>query len=184
MTTTWSVFVQGRTRLAVSADQVAELGEHLSRYDTAASGNPEGFSVHMSIAADDPPAAAAAALQTLGRAARKLKLPEWSPSAVEILTEDEMDRRVQEPSLPTLAGMQEVAGLLGVTRARVNQLLAEHSDFPEPVQRVAMGPLWVASTISAYGNRRPRTAGRPAAAARPPIAALLQAPAENPAGQR
>ena len=43
---------------------------------------------------------------------------------------------------PMLAGLAEVAGLAGVSRSRAGQLAA-HPDFPEPVQRLAMGPVWL-----------------------------------------
>ena len=43
---------------------------------------------------------------------------------------------------PKLAGLAEVASLAGgVTRQRASQL-ANHPDFPKPVDRLAMGPVW------------------------------------------
>jgi predicted DNA-binding transcriptional regulator AlpA len=59
---------------------------------------------------------------------------------------------------PKLAGLAEVAGLAGVSRTRAGQL-ANHPGFPEPVQRLAMGPVWRESDVQAFLDT-PRKAGR------------------------
>jgi prophage regulatory protein len=51
--------------------------------------------------------------------------------------------------LPKLAGLAEVAGLAGVSRTRAGQI-ASHPDFPEPVQRLAMGPVWRESDVRQF----------------------------------
>ena len=59
---------------------------------------------------------------------------------------------------PKLAGLAEVAGLAGVTRKRAWQL-TQHPAFPEPVQVLAMGPVWRESDVQAFLDT-PRPAGR------------------------
>ena len=59
---------------------------------------------------------------------------------------------------PKLAGLAEVAGLAGVSRTRAGQLAA-HPDFPEPVDRLAMGPVWRESDVRAF-LAVPRKPGR------------------------
>jgi predicted DNA-binding transcriptional regulator AlpA len=59
---------------------------------------------------------------------------------------------------PKLAGLAEVANLAGVSRARAGQL-ASHPDFPEPVQRLAMGPVWREDDVRKF-LATPRKAGR------------------------
>ena len=59
---------------------------------------------------------------------------------------------------PKLAGLAEVAGLAGVSRTRAGQLAA-HPDFPEPVQRLAMGPVWLESDVTKF-IAAPRKPGR------------------------
>lgn len=44
--------------------------------------------------------------------------------------------------VPELMGTAEVAALLGVSRQRVLQLLAEREDFPRPVAVLSMGKIW------------------------------------------
>lgn len=64
--------------------------------------------------------------------------------------------------IPKLAGLAEIAGLAGVSRQRAGQLAA-HPDFPEPVDRLAMGPVWLESDVKAFlatprkPGRRPKT---------------------------
>jgi predicted DNA-binding transcriptional regulator AlpA len=63
---------------------------------------------------------------------------------------------------PKLAGLAEVASLAGVSRQRAAQLAA-HPQFPEPVDRLAMGPVWREADVKAFlaverkPGRRPAT---------------------------
>jgi len=65
--------------------------------------------------------------------------------------------------VPELAGLAEVASLAGVSRQRAGQIAA-HPDFPAPVQRLAMGPVWVEADVKKFlaverkPGRRPRAA--------------------------
>jgi len=59
---------------------------------------------------------------------------------------------------PKLAGLAEIAGLAGVSRQRASQLAA-HPDFPEPVQRLAMGPVWREADVQKF-LATPRKPGR------------------------
>ena len=60
--------------------------------------------------------------------------------------------------IPKLAGLAEVASLAGVSRSRAGQL-ANHPDFPEPVDRLAMGPVWVEADVTKF-LAAPRKPGR------------------------
>lgn len=68
---------------------------------------------------------------------------------------------------PVLAGLAEVASLAGVSRTRAGQL-ANHPDFPEPVQRLAMGPVWLEADVQKFldterkPGRRPKETGEQA----------------------
>jgi hypothetical protein len=59
---------------------------------------------------------------------------------------------------PKLAGLAEIAGLAGVSRQRAAQLAA-HPDFPKPVDRLAMGPVWREADVTKFLDT-PRKAGR------------------------
>lgn len=66
-----------------------------------------------------------------------------------------MTRRV-----PKLAGLAEVAGLAGVSRYHALRL-SRRPDFPEPVQRLAMGPVWREADVLAFLEIPRRPTGRP-----------------------
>ncbi len=68
-------------------------------------------------------------------------------------------------SVPRLAGLAEVAALLAeragkarVSRSYAGQVTA-HPDFPEPVQRLAMGPVWIEADVVKF-IETPRAPGR------------------------
>jgi hypothetical protein len=67
--------------------------------------------------------------------------------------------------IPRLAGLAEVAALLArragkakVSRSYAGQVTA-HPDFPEPVQRLAMGPVWAEADVVKFIGT-PRAPGR------------------------
>jgi hypothetical protein len=68
-------------------------------------------------------------------------------------------------SIPSLAGLAEVAGLAGVSRQRAGQITA-HPDFPEPVARLAMGPVWLEVDVRKFlaverkAGRKPKEAAK------------------------
>lgn len=59
-----------------------------------------------------------------------------------------------------LMGQREAAVAIGVSRQRVDQFDKENAMFPEPVARLACGPVWLAEDIERFA-RLPRKAGRP-----------------------
>lgn len=60
--------------------------------------------------------------------------------------------------VPRLAGLAEIASLAGRTRNRAWQL-THLPGFPEPVQVLAMGPVWLESDVVKF-LAVPRKAGR------------------------
>jgi len=52
-----------------------------------------------------------------------------------------------------LAGIREIADLLGVSRQRANQIAAKE-DFPKPIDRIAAGPVWKDADVKAWAKRR------------------------------
>ncbi len=59
-----------------------------------------------------------------------------------------------------LLGATDVAHLLGVSRQRVYQLIAQ-PHFPKPVAELARGAVWRRSDVEAWLRTRPRWVGRP-----------------------
>lgn len=61
-----------------------------------------------------------------------------------------------------VAGIAEIAELLGVSRQRAVQIVRDHADFPDPLAELASGRIWhrpsVEAWIAAHPDRKP---GRP-----------------------
>jgi predicted DNA-binding transcriptional regulator AlpA len=67
----------------------------------------------------------------------------------------------REMSPDELAGLSEVAQMLGVTTRTVQRYM-ERPDFPEPVERLATGRVWARADIEAWGRENlPLRTGRP-----------------------
>lgn len=52
---------------------------------------------------------------------------------------------------PRLAGLAEAAEILGVSKRSAVQY-AKRADFPEPLARLASGPVWDAAAVEAWGT--------------------------------
>jgi hypothetical protein len=49
-----------------------------------------------------------------------------------------------------LVGLAEIAEMAGVTRQAVTNWTARHASFPEPVARLAAGPIWDRSAVASW----------------------------------
>lgn len=52
-----------------------------------------------------------------------------------------------------LVGIAEIGELLGVSRQRVTQL-AKRDDFPAPIARLRMGPVWTLKAVRGWNKQR------------------------------
>jgi hypothetical protein len=72
----------------------------------------------------------------------------------------------RRPYVPRLAGLAEIAALLAEraghdrpSRSYASSVTGR-ADFPRPVQRLAMGPVWIEAEAAGYINAGPRKPGR------------------------
>lgn len=113
--------------------------------------------------------AAARGAELLEAALEKIGCPGAERLEVEPVTpEDESDHppvieRRRRTASGTSEGLTagEVAQLLGVSRARVYQLIDTHEDFPQPVARTPRGAVWARADVEAWAARWARAPGRP-----------------------
>jgi predicted DNA-binding transcriptional regulator AlpA len=66
-----------------------------------------------------------------------------------------VDRRVR---VSQLAGVDELAAELGVSRDAIHKWRKRHSDFPEPVATLSMGMLWSRPDVIAWAKKTGRLA--------------------------
>ena len=69
---------------------------------------------------------------------------------------------VSAPAVPALAGLAEVAQILGVRRQRAWQLV-QGAGFPEPVARLAATSVWLVADVETWAANWTRRPGRPSA---------------------
>lgn len=155
--TEWAVTVTWDAAVPVTVDELEQLADA----GASVAGEPGRQRVEMTltISAQTPGKAVATAL-TLAL----LHVP-GDVAGVDVLTTAEQDRRLALPAFPELAGVSEVAQLLGVSRQRASALQTS-AGFPGPVATLASGPVWRLTDLSRFAGTWQRKPGRPSREAR------------------
>ncbi len=117
---------------------------------------PKSVEVSLSILARSPIAAA-----ELGHnIVRKLTPPGWEAELTHVrVSPHPVPGRPQAPEV-ALVGVAEVAKLLRVSRQRVGEL-ARRPEFPRPVSKLGLRPIWEKESILRFASRWTRRPGRP-----------------------
>lgn len=144
----------------VTDDQAEDLLDALTTHHAAVAHTTDTLIVTLTVAADDPPAAAAAAIAAIDTAAPFTA--GWSAAAVEVLTVEEADRRLDLPAVPALVGVAELADLLEVSRQRASKVADTAPGFPAPIARLRSGPVWRRTDLDRFLDGWKRRPGRPA----------------------
>lgn len=163
-TTAWNVTVlvpdsagsrERRTRV------MDQLLQNLDGYSPAVVKDEHHLGARMWIDAPDALAAAAHAVGVWNDARRGVGLDDAGPVQVNVVREEEFRRQVDAANFPALVGVSEIAGLLGVSRARVSEMARTAASFPRPVAQLASGPVWTEPSVRAFAEDWPRRPGRP-----------------------
>jgi hypothetical protein len=72
--------------------------------------------------------------------------------------------RVRQSEVPELAGLAEVATILGVSKQRVRELSEQDETFPLPIAELSGGAIYLKSMIDEFNRRWIRQTGRPSKA--------------------
>lgn len=156
--TEWSVAVHGMSQSRITDDQLFMVLEDLDPYAAVASVSRDrrSLTIRLNVQADNVEAAVHEATSLVGKA-----VPLEGVSAIEIATVEELQRELDQPSLPEIVGVAEVASILDVSKQRASSL-ARAKAFPRPVAVLASGPVWLKGTIQAFQGSWQRRPGRPA----------------------
>lgn len=155
----WSVGVQAVVDPElVGEDEVIDaILERLSPYGAAVAFDQSG--VHMSIQMTVEAGDFMAAFQEAVRLIQELPY-RVIPTGARVLTVADLQRELDEPPLPDLVGVAEVAEELQVSKARVNEL-QDSPAFPEPIARLKSGPVWTRPSLTRFLESWERRPGRP-----------------------
>lgn len=92
--------------------------------------------------------------------------PATAVCRVEAMPGDDLAVELDRPAFPALAGISEIADMLGVSRQRAHRLaVTRPHGFPPPITFLAAGPVWRKADLSRFAEQWPRKPGRPRAAA-------------------
>jgi len=165
----WTITIEAGGDLAaeqIDLDCVDALADALADRHAAATTARRRYGAQFDVDAPTAEKATEVALATFCMAVEKAKLPDWPIIHVELMTVEDQQAALAEPTFPDILGVTEAAQLLGVSRQRLAQL-ASRDDFPEPMVRLAAGPVWLRSSIEWFERRWLRKPGRPAKPAKP-----------------
>ena len=84
----------------------------------------------------------------------------WHQVRYETMTFAEHDALLEQPQLPELVGVAEIADILGVSRQRASELQTR-AGFPAPIAVLRSGPVWARPSLNRFIEGWARTPGRP-----------------------
>jgi hypothetical protein len=160
----WSVeidLVHGVRDRAALHERAIDLTEGLRAQAASVRFSERTLSVRLSVEAGDVGSAVIRGVRTVSRAARHARLPGMEAVArAEAESAGRLADRLAGPDGPNLAGISEIAAVLGVSKQRASQL-AKSDRFPPPISRLASGPIWKLGTVVGFAAEATRRPGRP-----------------------
>lgn len=164
--TDWSVLIEAAAlndnEPELDADAIDDLIAVLEDYSPAVSYGSHRWAIELSVEAPDGGAALSSAVELVYKAAEKAAVPRWPLVRVAVTSAVLVDTELSQSNIPTLVGVSEIAGLLGVSRQRASEL-ARTADFPVPVASLASGPVWLEPAVLRFAKSWTRRPGRPRA---------------------
>lgn len=161
----WSLRLEAEPASPVTEQQIETLLEELADHAASVSYAPRAIAVRMFVEGTAPEEAIRVGLRVFSRSLKRAGIDASSIVDVEAQAWHDLARAIDEPNIPELVSVSEVARILEVSRQRVSEL-ARSPEFPAPVARLAVGPIWKKSAILRFLKRWPRKPGRPRGTAR------------------
>ena len=155
----WSVrFEINKPNVVFTEDHADQVMDALSSHSPSVSYGPHAMSARLCVEADSPKRALDSGLSLLRSALKARDLLSGIVGA-EVQALDDLDKSLQDPSMPDLVGVDEVAKMLEVSKQRASEL-AKRQDFPKPIARLAAGPVWKKAAIARHVSIWDRRPGR------------------------
>ncbi|MNP27828.1 hypothetical protein D3C76_1207580 [compost metagenome] len=89
----------------------------------------------------------------LPKNAVKLIVNDFKNGLGRVIYVDKQNRLITDNMEPLIVGLAEAADMLGWSKQQVNVYL-QRGKFPEPLQRLASGPIWTYKQIEDYKDSR------------------------------
>lgn len=142
-------------------DQLAEITRVLPGYGIIVDTGVDRVHLEMTIEATTVRQAADAAVRAARTAHNQAIGSAPEVTALRVITAEDHEREISRPHPMSLVGNAEIARILNVSRQRVDQLARENEAFPDPVARLAAGPVYTRGSIDAFDAGWQRKPGRP-----------------------
>lgn len=159
--TEWSVLADLATVSAPQGDTAAAVAAILDASSPSIAIGDHLVSVRIAVTAPDALSAIGAGTGTVLLAYRAATNEDATIVHTEATEWDRFAADLEAPNFPDLLGVTELADILGVTRQRAHAIAAR-DDFPDPVERLASGPIWTEPSVRAFLTTWERKPGRPA----------------------
>jgi hypothetical protein len=142
--------------------QIDTIGDLLVEHGGSFLGDSRGgWEMTFSIDAIDGQVAAGLALEIAHQICTAAALPVGDVVRLSAIRDDVEAAQLGMPGYPDLVSGTEAAKILGVSRQRLHQLASEHSQFPAPLYRLAVGSLWARASVKKFADEWERRPGRP-----------------------
>ena len=152
----WVVSLDATMPGAFTEDLADRVLEELHDYSPSVGGRGGRIGVTMSMEASTD----RQAFDRAHRVVRHVLGARCTVVDARVQSVEELERELEAPAVPALAGISEVAEVLGVSRQRASEL-SRSDGFPKPVANLAAGPVWLRSAIVSFAESWERRPGRP-----------------------
>lgn len=141
-------------------DHVDILNDYADAVGVAVSFTPEAFTTSLTLEAESIDIASGTGFERVRTVAEKVGLPAWPVVSVWVMTAEETDAQLAEPTYPPVLGIAELADMLRTSKQRASQV-ARTQNFPRPYAELASGPVWLKPNVMHFVENWERRPGRP-----------------------
>lgn len=153
----WYITVTFTTETPMDSEAGFDILDALAEHHASAAVSTGGGSISLTVSAPDAVQAAALIPETLAKA--QPITGAVTVVSLEILSEDAFQASLDEPEIPELVGLTEIAEMAGVSRQRANAIVKQDS-FPAPVLTLAAGQFRTRAAVQNWVENWTRKPGR------------------------
>lgn len=153
----WYITIDFSTETTMGDEAGFDILEALAGHHGAAAIGTYTGSISITAAAPDAVQAAALVPEVLAKV--QAITGAVTITSLEIYSEDAFQKRLEEPGIPDLVGLTEIAEMAGVSRQRANAIVKQEG-FPTPVLTLAAGQFRTRAAVQNWINNWTRKPGR------------------------
>lgn len=153
----WYITITFTTATPMNSEAGFDILDALAEHHPSAALAANGGSISLTVSAPDGVQAAALIPQILAKA--QPITGATTVVSLEILSEDAFQASLDEPEIPDLVGLTEIAEMAGVSRQRANAIVKQDS-FPAPVLTLAAGQFRTRAAVQNWVENWTRKPGR------------------------